>query len=124
MRDLPGDPSAIGYALQAVGSAVACLYVALAVRLGQWAPAHRLIEWLAPAGRMPLSNYIGQSVAMGLLLSGWGLGLGASLGRAELAVLALLIAGMQIVVSRAWIGRYRQGPLEAAWRRITYGARP
>ena len=124
MRDSPGDPSAIGYALQAVGSAVACLYVALAVRLGRWAPAHRLIEWLAPAGRMPLSNYIGQSVAMGLLLSGWGLGLGASLGRAELAVLALLIAGMQIVVSRAWIGRYQQGPLEAAWRRITYGARP
>ncbi|MBK9244408.1 MAG: DUF418 domain-containing protein [Burkholderiales bacterium] len=124
IRDSPGDPSGIGYALQAVGSAVACLYVALLVRLRQRSPMQSVIAWLAPAGRMPLTNYVGQSVAMGLLLSGWGLGLGASLGRAELALLAVAIVVVQIVFSRAWIGRFGQGPLEAAWHRATYGARP
>ena len=122
MRDSPGDPSAIGYALQNVGAFVACLYVATLVRLQQRPSMRRLIAWLAPAGRMPLTNYIMQSVVMGLLLSGWGLGLGASLGRAELALLALLIAAAQLAASRAWIGRFGRGPLEALWRRATYGA--
>lgn len=124
MRDSPGDPSAVGYALQNVGAFAACLYVATLVRLQQRPSMRRLIAWLAPAGRMPLTNYILQSVIMGLLLSGWGLGLGASLGRAGLALLALLIAAAQVVASRAWIGRCGQGPLEALWRRVTYGPRP
>jgi uncharacterized protein len=72
---------------------------------------------------MPLSNYIAQSVAMGLLLSGWGFGLGAALGRAELALLALAIVVVQLIASRAWIARFGQGPLEALWSRATYGAR-
>jgi uncharacterized protein len=69
---------------------------------------------------MPLTNYIVQSVVMGLLLSGWGFGLGAVLGRAELALLALVIVAAQLVASRAWIARFGQGPLEAVWRRVTY----
>jgi uncharacterized protein len=93
------------------------------VRLQRQPSISRLIAWLAPAGRMPLTNYIAQSVAMGLLLSGWGLGLGASASRAELALLALAIVAVQLVASRAWIGRFGEGPLEAVWRRATYGAR-
>ena len=123
MRDSPGDPSGIGYALQNVGALVALLYVATLVRLQRRPSIGRLIAWLAPAGRMPLTNYIAQSVAMGLLLSGWGLGLGASASRAELALLALAIVAVQLVASRAWIGRFGEGPLEAVWRRATYGAR-
>jgi uncharacterized protein len=79
------------------------------------------IRCLAPAGRMPLTNYVAQSFVMGLLLSGWGLGLGAVFSRAELALLALAIVAVQIVASRAWIARFGQGPLEAMWRRATYG---
>jgi uncharacterized protein len=123
MRDSPGDPTSVGYALQNVGALAACLYVALLVRLQQRPPVRRLVAWLAPAGRMPLTNYVAQSLAMGLLLSGWGLALGASASRFELALLALLIAGIQIAASRAWVGRFGQGPLEALWRHATYGAR-
>jgi len=122
LRDSPGDPATVGYALQNVGALVACLYVALFIRLQRRPPMRRLVTWLAPAGRMPLTNYIAQSIVMGLLLSGWGLGLGASLGRAELALLALAIVAVQISASRAWIGRFGQGPLEALWRRATYGS--
>ncbi|MGE5336732.1 MAG: DUF418 domain-containing protein, partial [Gemmatimonadota bacterium] len=118
MRDAPGNPSSIGYALQLAGSLAAGLYVALFVR--NRARIGPLIAWLAPAGRMPLTNYLLQSVAMGLLLSGWGLGLGAELTRAQLALLGLALAAAQLVGSRAWIARFRQGPVEAAWRAWTY----
>jgi uncharacterized protein len=121
MRDQPADPGALGYALQLAGSLTACLYVAVFVRNrdGLMRP---VIAWLAPAGRMPLTNYLLQSVAMGALLSGWGLGLGAELARAQLALLGLALVAVQLVASRAWIAKYGQGPVEAAWRAWTYRA--
>jgi uncharacterized protein len=124
LRDVPGDPGAVGYGLQNAGSLLACLYVAVFVRLRRWPPMQRVIAWLAPAGRMPLTNYLVQSLAMGLLLSGWGAGLGAVLGRAELAALALALVVAQFIASRAWIGRFGRGPIEALWQRATYGGGP
>lgn len=122
MVNSPGDPSLIGFGLQTFGSLLACLYVAAIVRWREAAALRAAIRWLAPAGRMPLTNYLLQSLVMGVLLSGWGFGLGAALGKAQLALLALVIAAVQIVASRAWIARFGQGPVEALWRRATYGA--
>jgi uncharacterized protein len=118
--DAPGDPGMIGFGLQTLGSLLAALYVAALVRWREKAPLRAAIRWLAPAGRMPLTNYLLQSLAMGVLLSGWGLQLGASLGKAELALLAAAIAAVQIAASRAWIARFGQGPVEALWRTVTY----
>ncbi len=120
MVDSPGNPSLIGMGLQTFGSLLAALYVAAIVRWRDAAPVAAAIRWLAPAGRMPLTNYLLQSVATGALLSGWGLGLGAVLGKAELALLAAAIVAVQFVASRAWIARLGQGPVEALWRKVTY----
>ena len=79
-----------------------------------------LQEWLAPAGRMPLTNYALQSVAMGALLTGWGLGLGAQLEYAQLSLLAIAVFTVQVVASRAWLAQNEQGPLERLWRWWTY----
>ena len=79
-----------------------------------------MVAWLAPAGRMPLTNYLLQSVAMGALLSGWGLALAAHLGYAETALLAVVIFIVQLELSRWWLRRWKQGPLEQAWRQWTY----
>jgi uncharacterized protein len=103
-----------------VGSATILLYLAWVVRYRRAAWLLAAIRWLAPAGRMALTNYLLQSVLMGVLLCGWGLGLGTRLGRAELAVLALAIVLAQLQVSRLWMRRWRQGPFEALWRRVTY----
>lgn len=116
----PGDPGTIGYALQFIGSALACFYVAMLVRLRGQPVVAALIRWMAPAGRMPLTNYLAQSVAMGFLLSGWGLGLGADLGKAQLALLALAIVALQWPTSRWIVRRYGTGPMEAWWARATY----
>jgi uncharacterized protein len=92
------------------------------VRLRNAAPVASLIRWMAPAGRMPLTSYLAQSVVLGFLLSGWGLGLGAALNRGELAVLALAIVAGQLPLSRWWIARFGRGPMEAWWARSTYRA--
>lgn len=118
--DTPGLPSAVGFTLTSLSFPLVGLYLAwvIARRDAQW--LQRVVAWLAPAGRMPLTNYLAQSVLMGLLLSGWGLGWGIDLGVAQLALLALAIVVLQIVASRAWIARFGQGPVEALWKRVTY----
>lgn len=79
------------------------------------------IAWLAPAGRMPLTNYLVQSLAMGALLSGWGLGWGAWMNTWQLALLAAAIVACQWLASRWWMARHAHGPLEAVWRRVSEG---
>lgn len=99
------------------------LYLAwiVANRNAGWMQA--VIGWLAPAGCMPLTNYLLQSVLMGVLLSGWGLGWGKDLGVAALSLLAFGIVLVQVVASRIWMARFGTGPVEALWKRATYGAR-
>ena len=81
-----------------------------------------VIALLAPAGRMPLTNYLLQSIAMGALLSGWGLALGPRLNYWQTAAVAVLIVVFQVLLSSLWLGpmKMRQGPLEALWRAWTY----
>jgi len=121
--ETPGLPSALGFTLNVLSFPLLLLYLAWIVRARGAPFVRRAIAWLAPAGRMPLTNYLSQSVAMGVLLSGWGLGWGAGLSTADLALLALAIVAVQIVASRAWIRRFGDGPMEALWKRATYGAR-
>ena len=82
------------------------------------------MRWLAPAGRMPLTNYLLQSIAMGASLSGWGLALASRLGYAETTALALAIFAAQLALSHWWLRRFGQGPLERVWRRWTYLGMP
>lgn len=121
--DTPGLPSAVGFTLTSLSFPLVGLYLAwvIARRDARW--LQRAVAWLAPAGRMPLSNYLAQSLLMGLLLSGWGLGWGIDLGVAQLALLALAIVVLQITASRVWIARFGQGPVEALWKRATRAAR-
>jgi uncharacterized protein len=116
----PGDPPTWGYLLQGFGFPALALYLAWIVALRDAPWLRWSIAWLAPAGRMPLTNYLMQSLILGVLLTGWGLGWGAWLGRIELALLALVIVVLQIAASRWWMRRFAQGPVEVLWRRVTY----
>ncbi len=95
--------------------------VILLVRFGTLARAWRAI---AAAGRLPLTNYLGQSVIYIVLLSGTGFGLIGSLARHELLIIALLIWIWQVLFSVAWSAHFAYGPLEYLWRWLTYGRRP
>lgn len=103
--------------LYAGGPLLAAGYVA-ALMLAGPALMAALARWLAPVGRMALSNYLAQSLLGTFLLQGWGLAWGARLRPIEMLALALAIMAAQIVISRCWLARFRQGPVEALWRRL------
>lgn len=79
----------------------------------------KFIAFFAPAGKLALTNYVFQSVAMTFLLYGYGLGWGARLRQGELLVLAIAIYLFQLAASHWYMRIYRQGPLEWLWRRWT-----
>ena len=71
-------------------------------------------------GRMALTNYIGQSVVMGLIATGYGLGLFGSLTHIQLILLSISVYFILAVFSARWMSVFKMGPLEWIWRCFTY----
>ncbi|MEV1014075.1 DUF418 domain-containing protein [Micromonospora sp. NPDC049801] len=72
----------------------------------------RIVTVLAPAGRMSLSNYLGQSVLCVLVFTGVGLGLAGAVAPPVVLLVAVAIYGVQVAASAAWMARFRYGPAE------------
>ena len=107
--------TATAYALTALAGLLMCLgYLAWGVR---WSAR---LQWLAPAGRMALSNYLVQSLVCTLVFYGYGLGRFEQMGRAWQLLFALVLFLVQVVVSGWWLQRFRFGPVEWLWRAATY----
>ncbi|MEO7191831.1 MAG: DUF418 domain-containing protein [Vicinamibacterales bacterium] len=83
--------------------------------------APRTAALFAAVGRMALTNYLAQSVALGVLFYGYGLGLYGRVGSAAAAAIGLSLYAAQLAFSWAWLKRYRFGPVEWIWRSVTYG---
>ncbi|MBK1827017.1 DUF418 domain-containing protein [Haloferula rosea] len=96
-------------------------FMCLVIRLLQKQHPPRWLASFAPAGRMALTLYLSQSLIGYLLFTGAGLGLFEKLGHAELLVLALAIFGLQMAFAHLWLKRFKLGPLEWLWRRMSYG---
>ncbi len=74
---------------------------------------------LRAAGRMAFSNYLGTTMVMTAIFYGWGLGF---YGRIAPAYQPLFVLGgwaLMLGWSQPWLARFRQGPLEWAWRSLT-----
>jgi uncharacterized protein len=84
----------------------------------------RWTPWIAPLGRMAFTNYLLQSIVMGFIFYGYGLGLFGKLSLSTGFALVLAIYAVQIAASRWWLSRFRFGPLEWLWRTLMYGAAP
>lgn len=107
--------SASAYALTSVAGLLMCLgYLAWGVR---WS---HLLRCLAPAGRMALSNYLGQSLICTLVFYGYGLGWFEQMGRAWQLLFALGVFVLQVLLSHLWLRWFRYGPVEWLWRAVTY----
>lgn len=96
-------------------------YAALLVLIARHVADSGLGTRIVAAGRMAFSNYLGTSLLMTFLFQGWGLGLYARYGRPELLAFVLLGWLVMLVWSKPWLRRFRYGPLEWAWRSLTYG---
>ena len=111
--------SALAYALASVAGLLMCLgYLGWGVH---WS---RCLGWLAPAGRMALSNYLAQSLLCTLLFYGYGLGWFEQMGRCWQLLFALALFAVQVAWSHAWLRHFRFGPMEWLWRAITYRQLP
>jgi uncharacterized protein len=82
----------------------------------------RLVRWLAPVGRMALTNYLTQSLICSLIFYGFGFGLFDRIGAAAGAGLAIAIYLAQCIASHFWLQSFRFGPFERIWRAFTYGS--
>lgn len=80
----------------------------------------RVLQVLAPVGRMSLSNYLLQTLAGTALYYGFGLGLYQYTGATYCLGIGLALASLQIWFSHVWLKRHRQGPLETLWHKGTW----
>jgi len=110
------------FCLAMIGSALMCLgYVGWVVRASRpGATGARALGWLAPVGRMALTNYLLQSVVCTLVFYGYGLGYFEQLPRAWQVPFVLVLFALQVIASRWWLQRFRFGPMEWLWRTLTY----
>ncbi len=83
----------------------------------------RLLKPIEAVGRMAFSNYVFQSLAMGLIYYNYGLGLIGRTGPLENLLVCLVIYAVQIYVTVLWLKYFRFGPIEWLWRSLTYWKR-
>lgn len=95
-------------------------YIAGIVCLAQSARTAQVIGRLAPAGRMAASNYIGQSIVLMVIYTGYGFGLVDTIPPAGVLGIALLTYAAQLALSNWWLRNHRYGPVEWALRAATY----
>jgi uncharacterized protein len=104
------------------GVVLAAGYAAAVVGLVGIPAGRRMLAWAAPVGRMAFTNYLAQSVILGWIFYGYGLGLfGRSSVTAALAI-GVAVYALQAAISAWWLARYRYGPVEWLWRSAMYGA--
>jgi uncharacterized protein len=86
-----------------------------------WNRSPKALEFLSPAGRMALTNYLMQSIICLTIFYGIGLNYAGDLGPVAIGSWACLIFLFQLAFSKLWLSLFKYGPLEWVWRCLTYG---
>lgn len=82
------------------------------------------LRWIAPVGRMALTNYLAHSLVLTTLFYGYGFGLYGQLRLPALLALCCALFAAQVAWSHVWLAVHHHGPVEWLWRYATYGVRP
>jgi uncharacterized protein len=116
----PSAGGLLGVVMQGIGVPMLAIGYAATVAL-LVVDGRRFIGAFAPVGRMALTNYLMHSIVCVTLSYGFGLGLWWRIGAAKAMAIAAAIIALQIPLSAWWLSRFRFGPVEWVWRRLTYG---
>jgi uncharacterized protein len=120
----PSPAGIVGVITYAFGvPALALGLIALVATLWQKAAWRSLLAWLAPVGRMALTNYLLQTVICVFIFYGYGFGQFGKVGATKATLIALAIFLSQIFVSALWLKYFAYGPMEWIWRQLTYRRR-
>lgn len=120
-------PQLVGQGAHILGSPITALGYATGFL---WLLQTKAMGWLpricAPVGRMALTNYVAHGAILLFVLSGVGPGLALAGTITPVQTLSLAI-GVYVgltIFSHFWLTTFRYGPLEYAWRTLTYGRAP
>lgn len=95
-------------------------YISLIALIVNSLKGKKILNALAPLGRMALTNYIMQSIICIVIFYGVGLGYFGKMPLYQVYIIGFLILTFQILFSKYWLNKYRFGPLEMVWRNLTY----
>lgn len=108
---------------QAAGAGVSLAYAAGLALLLKMGVARWLTGTLAAVGRMAFTNYISQTLLASAIFYGYGLGYFGKLEYPALWGVVALVWAWNIAFSLLWQRYFVIGPLEWAWRSLTYWRR-
>ena len=75
--------------------------------------SHRhFMTYAEPAGRMSLTGYLGESILLAALFSGWGLGLFGVLSLTQALFVAFGVWIALELFAKLWLHRFAYGPFE------------
>jgi uncharacterized membrane protein YeiB len=103
------------------GQLILCVgYIGMFVKLTTKTWFMKMFAWLAPLGKMALTNYISHSIILTSIFYGYAGGMFGEIPRGEQALIVVSIIFVQAFISHLWLKAFRFGPLEWLWRSMTY----
>jgi len=96
-------------------------YAAGILLLLQHPLARQALRVFAPLGRMALTQYLLQSLICIWIFNGHGLGLYGKVPISHYLLGGTVLFALQVWSSHLWLDRFRMGPAEWLWRRLSYG---
>jgi uncharacterized membrane protein YeiB len=103
------------------GQFVLCAgYIGMFVKLASKAWFIKCFSWLAPLGKMALTNYITHSIILTSIFYGYAGGMFGQIARGQQMLIVVAVIFAQVIFCSFWLKFFRFGPLEWLWRSITY----
>ncbi|QQK79406.1 DUF418 domain-containing protein [Salicibibacter cibi] len=123
--DLPPLPSYFTFGMSegvnyAAGPLLMLFYVSALVLILRSKGWRKLLMPFAAVGRMALTNYLLQSLMAIFIFYGFGLGMFGQISSGIGMAMAVIIFTAQLIVSNLYLQTFKQGPMEALWRKWTY----
>ena len=96
------------------------MYICIFMLLYYKTNVGKTLDYIAPVGRMSVTNYMFQSLIGVTLFYGFGLNLAVELSFLQCMFVGLVVYAVQILYSNWWIKRFYYGPVEWLWRVLTW----
>lgn len=102
---------------------LALTYVGLMMLGFQTKPGNKLLQIVAPVGKMAFTNYIMHSLIGNFVFLGAGLDMMGQVGPVYFTLFGITVFMIQIIISTIWLKFFQYGPIEWFWRSLTYKKR-
>ncbi|MCJ1764085.1 DUF418 domain-containing protein [Mammaliicoccus sciuri] len=102
------------------GPIVALSYIMFFVILCEDQTARKILTPLQSIGKLSLTTYIMQSVICIFIFYGVGFNFYGKLPVLTIYIIGIVIYCVQLIVSYLYLMKFKQGPLEKLWRKVTY----